>query len=101
MVIAAFAALCLRRPAKLAAPDHERLIQQATLLQILNKRSNWLVRLGRHTMMVLLDILVSIPLHVAGTAARHHANKTDALLHHAARQQATTTVIVGRLLANS
>ena len=51
MVAAVVAALHHRRAAELAAPDHERVVEQAALLQILDQRRAGLIGV----LAVLLD----------------------------------------------
>ena len=54
-------ALHQRLAAKLAAPDHERFIEQAALFEIAEQRGDGLVDLGTVNLQVLLDAVVRVP----------------------------------------
>ncbi len=69
VVIAAFAALRFRRAAELAAPEHQCGIEQAAAFQIFQQCADGLISLRGHAQVVLLDIIVRVPLHVAGTTS--------------------------------
>ena len=45
-----------RRAAELAAPEHERGVEQAAALQVLEQAGDGLVGLGGHAQVVLLDV---------------------------------------------
>ena len=87
--------LAHRRAAEFAAPDHQRLIQQPALLQILDQRRGRLVG----DVAVLLQLLVEIGVIVP--AGVHQHDEAHAALHHAARQQAIGGERLGRLLVHA
>ena len=75
-------ALSHRRAAELTAPNDERIIEHAAILQVLDQRSRRLVDVlcrGEHA---VLDAAVMIP------AAMIQLNETRAALSQAPRQQA-------------
>ena len=100
-MVAALAALRFGRAAELAAPEDQRRIEQAAPLQILEQRGDRLVGLRGHAEVVLLDVVVRVPLHVARAAAGDQADEAHALLDQPPRQQAAPAVVVGRLLADA
>src|SRR5262249_39338679 len=53
-----------RLPAKLAAPDDDRLIQQATALQVLQERSDRLVGVSGMPVVIDLHVGVGVPVVV-------------------------------------
>ena len=60
-VVVAAVALGHRRPAELAAPDHQRLVEHAALLQVLDERGRSLVDLRGGPLDVLFDHAVMVP----------------------------------------
>src|SRR5687768_14013181 len=51
--------------------------------------------------MILFNVIVGVPLQVAGPAARNRADKTHAFLYQPAGQQATTPVVISGLFTDS
>ena len=68
----------LGRAAELAAPEDERAVEQAAPLQVLEQAGDRLVGLGGHAQVVLLDVVVGVPLHVARPAAGDDADEPHA-----------------------
>src|SRR4051812_17488678 len=58
-----------RLPAELSAPYHERLVQQAALLEVLQKRRDWLVSARRMLRVVFYQIAMSVPVIVVVASA--------------------------------
>src|SRR4051794_4957001 len=100
-MVAAFPALRLGAAAKLAAPNNQRRFEQPALLQIFQQRRNRLVGVRRHANVILFDVVVSVPLHVARSATAYHARETDTLLHEASSQQTSPAVVVGTGLTDA
>jgi len=82
MVPSVGTALNHRRPPELAAPDDERVVEQAPLLQVAHKRGTGFVRIAT----VGLQIVHEVPVLVPGFVKKLHA--AHATLDHAAGQQA-------------
>src|SRR5262245_43728590 len=80
-----------RRPAKFAAPDHERRVEQAALLEVFDQGSRSLV--GDRTILLefLVDLLMVIP-----ACVREH-DKADSTFDHSPRQQAIDGIRMRRL----
>ena len=74
-MVAPLTGLGLGRTAELAAPQDQRAIEQAAALQVLEQAGDGPVGLGGHAQVVLLDVVVGVPLHVAGPAARDDADE--------------------------
>src|SRR5262245_61561350 len=79
-------ALGARRTAKLGAPDDQRLVQQAALLEVLQETRNGPIHLGREGPVVLANARVRVP-GTAAAAAVEDLDKADAALHQAPRRQ--------------
>ena len=79
-------ALRVDRAAELAAPDDQRVVQHTALLQILNQRGRWLVRLQALAANLLRQIAVLIP------TAMEELDEAHAALGQAARQNAVGRV---------
>src|SRR5262249_31963072 len=92
VVIASVAALAHRRPAKLAAPDHQRAVEQATPLQVLEQSGDRPIALAAVLGMVPLPIGVRVPF-AAGAHVDLHA--ADAALHEPSGQQTVAAVVLG------
>ena len=84
MMIAAIVAAALhhRRAAKLAAPEHERVVEQAALFQIAHQRGAGLIGV----LAVLGEVLLEIAVLVPGFVEQLH--ETHAALEQAPGQQA-------------
>ena len=90
VVVAALTRFGLGRPAELAAPDDEGRIEQAPALQIGEQGGNRPVGLGGFAEVILFDVVVHVPLEVAGPAAGDHArtNRTPlSTSRHASRRR--------------
>src|SRR5690606_33132304 len=70
VVVSTIASLSGRRAAEFTTPDHKRVVEQAALLQILQKTSNRLIDFQGVLGMALLQLPMLVPLHV-GIAMRH------------------------------
>src|SRR4051812_30092839 len=51
--------------------------------------------------MVLFNVFMRVPLHVARASAGDNANEANAFLDHTAREKATAAVVVRRLLTDA
>ena len=71
------------RTAKLTSPNHKRVFQHPTLLEVTEKRSDWLINLLRQGS-VLPDVIVVVPWLTCTLPDLHHP---DTALHKAARCQ--------------
>ena len=60
-----------RRAAKFAAPDDQRVLQHASLLQILEQRRDRLIALPRELAVIRLDVVVAVP-GLAGAVPHLH-----------------------------
>ena len=79
--VAAGGAFRFRGAAELAAPEHDRLIEHSSPLEILDKRGDRLVGPGGHAQVVALDIAVRVPFErAAATAAGDDADEPHSLL---------------------
>ena len=76
------AALHHRRAAELAAPDDQRIVEQAALLQVLHQGGAGLVGVLAILLQVLLEIAVLVPRFV------EQLHEADAALDKAPREQA-------------
>ena len=88
MVASPAAALGDGLTAKFAAPNHERFLEQATLLQIGQQSRNGLVDLRTMQAKVFLHPIVGIPVLLLMTAAMVDLDKTHTAFDQAARDQA-------------
>ena len=71
------------RTAKLTSPNHKSVLQHPTLLEVTEKRSDWLINLLRQGS-VLPDVIVVVPRLTCTLPDLHHP---DTALHKAARCQ--------------
>ena len=101
VVIAPLAALGFGRTPEFPAPHHQGRIQQPALFQILQQRRHGLVGLSGHADVILFDIVVRIPLQIAGSAAGDRAYEAHAFLHQPPRHQEPASVIIGLGLSDS
>ena len=88
-----FAFLGHRRAAELAAPDDQRLVEQAAALQVLEQAGDRLVHRAAGLGVVRLDVAVGVPL-AAGAAVE--LDEADAPLDQPAGQQAEPAGGLGR-----
>src|SRR5262245_48409533 len=70
MVSPAVSALAGRRAAELAAPDHERFVEQASLLEIGQESGHWLVGFSAMERVVGMDVAVRVPVLVVVSTSR-------------------------------
>ena len=84
-----------RGAAEFAAPDHQRVVQQAALLQVLDQRRGGLVG----DVAVLLELAIEVGVVVPTGVVQH--DEAHAALHHAARQQAVGGELAGGLLVHA
>ena len=98
VVVAAVAALAHRRPAELAAPDHQRRVEQPAPFQVLQQTRDRLVALAAVQGVVALDVAVGVPL-AAGAAVQLH--EADAALDQPPRQKAIAADALRRLVVQA
>ena len=98
VVVAAVALLAHRRAAELAAPHHERLVEQAAGLEVGEQRGDGPVDRAAEPGVVGLDALMGIPLG-AGPAVELH--ESDAAFDQPPPEQAQPPVRGGRLLVQA
>ena len=101
IVIAAVAALRHRQPAELRAPDHQRGIEQAALLQVLQQPGDRLIGHAAHLLVVADQVLVRVPLHRDRAAAGVKLHEADAALHQPPRQQTARAELARVLLVQA
>src|SRR5947208_9283550 len=101
VMVAALSRFRFRRTAELAAPHHQRTVEEAAPFEILEQAGHWYVRLSRHPQMVFFDVVVCVPGQISGTATGDHQRKTHALFHELAREQTTPAVIICRRSADA
>src|SRR5262245_50601683 len=101
VVVASLPVLGLRRAAELAAPEHERGVEEPAALEVLQECCDRPVGAAGHAQVILLDVLVGVPLEVARPAAGADHDETYALLDEPAREQTASAVVVGRLRADA
>src|SRR5258708_7214622 len=75
--------LCDRQPAEFAAPEHQRAVEQASLLQILQESAHCLVGLLASGPEVILQVRMGIP-YLGGDVDLH---ETDTAFHQSAGHQ--------------
>ncbi len=90
---AVLTAIRRRTAPELAAPDHQRRVQQPSGFQIHQQTGHRLVGLGRLRLMVLVARDVAVPVGGVHTVARPNLHKTDAALDQPAREQAAPAEI--------
>ena len=84
-MIAAVAFFRHRRSAELAAPDNERLVQQAASFQVFEQPGDGTIGFAAMFAVVLFDLAMGVPL-ASGTGIELH--ETHASLHQPSGQQA-------------
>src|SRR5262245_23686822 len=89
IVVAPVVALAARRPAKLAAPHHDGVLEQAALLQVGQKGADRLIDLARQRREPILEAAVRVPATVA------QLDKADTRLDQPPRHQALPAKVVG------
>src|SRR5258708_35240646 len=89
------AAVGYRAPAKLAAPDHQRAVEQTARLEISQQRGDALIGLRGARLMVPVALRVPVPVIGVHTVAVPDLHEPDPALHQAARQQAAAAEISG------
>ena len=75
-----------RRASELAAPDHQRILEQPALLQVLYQRRRRLIRRPAGLLMAAVQVRMIVP-----TRVRHH-HEPHAALHQPSRHQAVPRV---------
>ena len=83
-----------RQPAELAAPDHQRLVEQPALVQIGEQAGDGLVGLAGELLVISLDVDVSIPGELVLHAARVDLHEPDAALDQPPGHQALAGDVV-------
>ena len=89
IVVFSQSTLRVDRASELAAPDHERLIEHASLFQILNERCRGLIGLQALATNLLWQVVVLVP------TAMEELNKADATLGQAAGQNTIGGIAAG------
>ena len=89
--IDAAAFVVIRRAAKFAGPNHERVVEHAAFLEVLDQRGHRLVHRPDARAVAALEIIVTIP------AAGENLHKPYALFHEAAGHQTLPTELSGLL----
>src|SRR5437868_2876226 len=87
VVVSAVAALAARRPAELGRPDHDRLVEQAALLEVLQQPGERPIDLGAQGGVVTLEGGVRVP-GTGRAAAVEDLHEADAALHQPPGRQA-------------
>src|SRR6202044_1314776 len=94
VVVAAVTALGHRSAAKLAAPNHQRLIEQASGFQVLQEPRDWLVHGAGVVFMTDAEAAVLVPA-VAARGRTANLHETHAALHQPPRQQTGVAIGLG------
>src|SRR3954453_7676588 len=100
LLAAAHCRLSIRRAAELAAPNHERIVEQTALLQVSQQRGAGAVAIGTEGLMALVVVLMRIPRLLVFRVGVIDLNKSHAALGQAAGEQARLAkmrLAVGRL----
>src|ERR1043165_4796031 len=82
----------MRRAAKFASPEDERLVQQAAPLEVFDEAGDCLIGVEGVFLMAAFQIAVLIPGAVGGAGRTGDLNETHSRLHEAARTQALNAV---------
>ena len=83
-----------RQAAELAAPDHQRLVEQPALVEVGQQAGDRLVGLAGELLVVPLDVGVAVPGELVVHAARVDLDEADAALDQAAGRQALAGDVV-------
>ena len=94
-MVAPLAALAGGRPAELAGPDHQGLIQQPAALQVGQEGRDRLVGLAAVELVVLVDVAMGVPVLVVVAAAGVDLHEPDPSLDQPTRQQAAPAEPLG------
>src|SRR5207253_525851 len=86
--------LAPRRAAEFAGPDHQRVVEQAARLEILDQRGARLIRFRATLRECGADVAVMIP------SGHRHLHETHTGFAEPSREQAGAAMLVGRLLAD-
>ena len=100
VVVAARALRVFRRrlAAELAAPDHERLVEQAAALEVLEQARDRLVGAARVELVVHLEVAVRVPRLVVVAAAGVDLHESHAALNQPPREQQLVAELAGAVL---
>src|SRR5262245_19741985 len=80
VVVAAGGALGERHAAELGGPDDQRVFQQAALLQVGQKRGDWLIDTAGDGRQFLVDVLVVVPVVLGAAGAAPDLHEAHAAL---------------------
>ena len=80
---------------ELAAPHHQRLVEQAALLEVLQQPRDRLVGAARVVVVVLLEVAVRVPVGVVVRPARIDLHEPHASLDQPPREQALAAELLG------
>ena len=97
-MVAAVSLFAHRSAAELAAPDHQRFVEQPALLQITQQAGDRLIRPAAQLRVIRFDPFVSVPLAAAAGIQLHEA---DAPLDQPPRQQAHAAERLGLFLVDA
>src|SRR5262249_5106982 len=101
VVVAALAPLREWGPTELAAPDHERLIEQPAALQVFQERRDWLIDMPAHRLVVAVDVVVGVPLSDEWPAARVDLHEAHPTLDQPTGQEQTRPEVSGLFAVES
>ena len=99
VVVAPVGSFGKRRPAEFAAPDHQRLVEQAPALEIPDQAGDRLVDFPGADRMQPQDVAVMVPLLFRAGVRR--LDDADAALAEPSREQALPAEIPGRFLVQA
>ena len=98
VMVAAVALLGHRGAAEFAAPDDERVLEEAAGLEVLEQARDGFVHRGAQAGVVALDLRVGVPLRAGAVVDLHEAH---AALDHAAGEEAEPAHALGRLVVET
>src|SRR5262245_44753997 len=85
VVVAPLARLTHRHAPKLAAPNHQRIVPEAALVQVAEQAGDWLVGAAAQAAVVFGNVFVSVPAHGIAGIQLHESHAT---FQQSAREQA-------------
>ncbi len=89
------------QPAELAAPDHQRLVEQSALVEVRQQAGDRLVGLAGELLVISLDVDVAIPGELVFHAAGVDLDETHASLDQAPGRQALARDMVAARVADA
>ena len=97
-MVSTFALLAHRHPTKFAAPDHQGVFEQASIVQILQQAGDWQVSAAAIQIVVCGDVVVSVPTAGVSRVKLHEANSA---FDHSSSEQAASAKLVGVFSADA